>query len=207
MPTPPSCVALPAAYPFPPLSSTPSLHVRTHPPLHMANTTWPPLFTRPPLGAPLPMRRPFLACAQRLLLWATDGVSVGGPWRSALVYILPEPWRNATRYFAYAVKIHPHLARRRPEAATAAAAKAAATAATAAATAAAAPAVAAPRVEAAVAEAKAAAEEEEDELVLTYVANAWRMADLFTSDAVSPLIYTPQVLRLSNVSALLGKLQ
>ena len=160
------------------------------------------------------MRRPFLACAQRLLLWATDGVNVGGPWRSALVYILPEPWRNATRYFAYAVKIHPHLARRRPEAATAAAAKAAATAAKAAATAAraaataaAAPAVAAPRVEAAVAEAKAAAEEEEDELVLTYVANAWRMADLFTSDAVSPLIYTPQVLRLSNVSALLGKLQ
>jgi hypothetical protein len=155
------------------------------------------------------MRRPFLACAQRLLLWATDGVNVGGPWRSALVYILPEPWRNATRYFAYAVKIHPHLARRRPEAATAAAATAArATAATtAAATAAAAPAVAAPRVEAAVAKAKAKAEEEEDELVLTYVANAWRMADLFTSDAVSPLIYTPQVLRLSNVSALLGKLQ
>lgn len=51
-------------------------------------------------------------------------------------------------------------------------------------------------------------DDEDEELVLTYVANAWHIRDLFADDGgESALIYTPQVLRLRNVSALLASRQ
>lgn len=81
----------------------------------------------------------------------TDDVT--GPWNSTLAYVLPQPWSNVSRYYAYAVKLHPHLAR------------------------------------------------SDDEMVITFVANAWNMSMLYGSEET--MIYTPQVLR-TNLTALLG---
>ena len=46
----------------------------------------------------------------RLLLWSSTTADVRGPWRSQLIYTLPPPWSNGSRYYAYAPKLHPHLA-------------------------------------------------------------------------------------------------
>ena len=90
---------------------------------------------------------------QRLLLWSTAAADVRGPWRAALAHTLGAPWSNTSRYYAYAAKIHPHLARA------------------------------------------------DDEVVLTYVANAWDMDALFAPGEATA-IYTPQVLR-TNLTLLL----
>ena len=89
---------------------------------------------------------------QRLLLWSTRASDVRGPWRSVVAHTLGAPWSNTSRYYAYAAKIHPHLARA------------------------------------------------DDEVVLTYVANAWDMDTLFAPGETP--IYTPQVLR-TNLTLLL----
>ena len=47
---------------------------------------------------------------KRLLLWSSRADDVRGPWTSQLVYTLPRPWSNASLYYSYAVKLHPHLA-------------------------------------------------------------------------------------------------
>jgi hypothetical protein len=92
---------------------------------------------------------------QRLLLWSTPAADVRGPWRAAVAHTLGAPWSNTSRYYAYAAKIHPHLARA------------------------------------------------DDELVLTYVANAWDMDALFAPGGEATAIYTPQVLR-TNLTLLLN---
>jgi hypothetical protein len=46
---------------------------------------------------------------KRLLLWSTQSEDIRAPWASRLVYTLPPPWSNASLYYSYAVKIHPHL--------------------------------------------------------------------------------------------------
>ena len=89
---------------------------------------------------------------KRLLLWSSAGADVRGPWSPTLAYTLPAPWSNTSRYYAYAVKLHPHLAH------------------------------------------------SADDMVITYVSNAWNMSDLFGVGEASN-IYTPQVLR-ANLTAL-----
>ena len=89
---------------------------------------------------------------QTLLLWSSATADVASEWSSCAVYTLPPPFSDASQYFAYAVKLHPHLART------------------------------------------------DDELVITYVANAWNVSMLFKPGNAT--IYTPQVLRLNLTAAL-----
>jgi hypothetical protein len=40
----------------------------------------------------------------------TELADVASEWSSTLLYTLPPPFSNALLYYAYAVKLHPHLA-------------------------------------------------------------------------------------------------
>ena len=43
----------------------------------------------------------------RIDVWTASNVT--GPWTSTLVYEIPTPWRNTTKYLNYAAKSHPEL--------------------------------------------------------------------------------------------------
>lgn len=118
----------------------------------------------------------------RLLLWSSETDDVRGPWSATLAYTLPPPWNDTRRFYAYAAKLHPHLAGRAASSSSSSSF----------------PHLQDDRHRRGVQDVDVA---DEEEVVITFVANAWNMTSLFS--ASESVIYTPQVLRV-NLTRLFG---